>query len=173
MKKERKQAPTQLFLRTTGGMGISLEGSVDVDALPDDLARQVATELTPRKLSRVVRRKAVTFVPGQQEYEIALATGEDGELKRYAFTDQQADPELLDLLDELTATIIQAKMRARRTRRQPKREEQGKRESREKTPSPTFSNEGITDPATPLRDIAEPIMEEKAEDDALMRASEG
>ena len=113
----KKNYPRQLHLRTTGGMGITLEGSVDIDALPDNLATQIQTELTPRKLSRVARRKSVSFAPGQQEYEITLITGDKREPKRYAFTDQQADPELLDLMDELTSIIIEEKIRARRARR--------------------------------------------------------
>lgn len=113
----KKNYPQQLHLRTTGGMGITLEGSVNIDALPENLATQIQAELTPRKLSRVARRKSVSFAPGQQEYEVTLITGDKGEPKRYAFTDQQADPELLDLMDELTSIIIEEKIRARRAQK--------------------------------------------------------
>ena len=115
---ENEKRPTQLFLRTTGGMGITLEGSVDIESLPDDLARQVETKLTPKRLSRVARRKAAFYMPGQQEYEIIIPAGAQKSPKRYAFTDLQADPELLDLLDELTSIIIQEKIRVRRAQRQ-------------------------------------------------------
>jgi hypothetical protein len=162
----------QLHLRTTGGMGITLEGSMDIESLPDELARQVATELTPRKLSRVARRKAVSFAPGQQEYEITLVTAAKGEPKRYAFTDQQADPELLDLLDELTAAMIREKMRARRTRQQQKRQ-QGEKEIRQETPTTISPEEGISNPAATFIDIAESGLEENEENDALASASLG
>ncbi len=116
--KENEKRPTQLFMRTTGGMGVTLEGSVDIESLPDDLARQIEANLTPTKLSRVARRKTALYMPGQQEYEITIPAGAQKSPKRYAFTDQQADPELLDLLDELTSIIIQEKIRARRARQQ-------------------------------------------------------
>ena len=103
-----------LHLRTSGGMGIMLEGTIDVEALPDDLAQAVANELTPTRLSRVARRRAAAFAPGQQEYEVTLLSGVHQEPKRYTFTDQQADPELLDLMDELTAIIIRDRMQARK-----------------------------------------------------------
>ena len=103
----------KLHLRTTGGMGISLEGTIDLEALPRDTARDVESELTPTKLSRVARRKMTAFAPGQQEYEVTLFTGVRAEPRRYTFTDQQADPELLDLMDELTSIIIRQKMQAR------------------------------------------------------------
>ena len=115
--KTKEKRLKQLHLRTTGGMGVTLEGSVDIDALPGDLARQIEAELTPTKLSRVARRKAVSFAPGQQEYEVTLFADAKQEPKRYAFTDQQADPELLDLLDELTTIIIKEKIQARRARK--------------------------------------------------------
>ena len=166
--KGKKKALSQLFLRTTGGMGISLEGRVDIDTLPDDLARQVETELTPRKLSRVARRKAASFVPGQQEYEIALVTEDDRELKRYAFTDQQADPALLDLLDEIAAAIIQEKMRTRRARRQtPEPEEVGGSHALA-TPIPAEST--FPDAGTALVDIAEPPLNAEDEHDGLAEA---
>ena len=110
-----KQKLEKLHLRTTGGMGITLEGCVDIASLPEDLARQIGDELTPTKLSRVARRqKGISFGPGQQQYEVTLFTGARGSPRRYAFSDQQADPELLDLLDELTAIIIEEKIRAKR-----------------------------------------------------------
>jgi len=115
--KMKKKRPQQLHVRTTGGMGITLEGSLDVETLPDDLVRQIETELTPRKLSHVVRRKPISFMPGQQEYEVTLLTSAKKIPKRYAFTDQQADPELLDLIDELMAIIIEEKFRARRAKK--------------------------------------------------------
>jgi hypothetical protein len=115
----RRKQTKRLHLRTTGGMGIALEGNIDLDALPDELAHDVHIKLTPRKLSYVVRRKSATFMPGQQEYEITLFTGAKGDPKRYAFTDQQADPELLDLLDELTSIIIAEKVRARKAAKEP------------------------------------------------------
>ena len=117
----KSKRPQQLYLRTTGGMGISLEGRIDPADLPDDLAEKVQSNLTPRKLSYVVRRKATAFMPGQQEYEVTLFSGAKSEPKRYAFNDQQADPELLDLLDELTSIIIEEKMRRRRAGLKPDR----------------------------------------------------
>jgi len=110
----RRRQMKQLHLRTTGGMGIALEGSLDLDDLPEDLAEEVRERLTPRRLSYVVRRKSPSFMPGQQEYEVTIYTTARGGPKKYAFTDQQADPELLDLLDELTSIIISKKMRAKK-----------------------------------------------------------
>ncbi len=109
-----KKQSRQVHLRVTGGMGITLEGAIDTATLPEDLARTVETELTPTRLSRVARRRAASFLPGQQEYEVTLLSGVRGSPKRYTFTDQQADPDLLDLMDELTSVIIRERMAARK-----------------------------------------------------------
>jgi hypothetical protein len=108
----------RFHIRVSGGMGITLEGTIDSETLPDDLAQTVETELTPTRLSRVARRRATSFAPGQQEYEVTLLSGVRGSPRRYTFTDQQADPELLDLMDELAAFIIRDRMKARKAARE-------------------------------------------------------
>ncbi len=162
----------QLHLRTTGGMGIVLEGNVAIEALPEELARQVQTKLTPTNLSRVARRKAPSFAPGQQEYEVTLFAGEKSEPRRYAFTDQQADPELLDLLDEITSIIIEEKMRTRRARRQQAAEPKEVNVSQE-PPSLIPTAETLPDAGTALHDMDDPVPEKHEENEALPRASQG
>ena len=154
--KDNARRPTQIFMRTTGGMGITLEGCVDIESLPDDLARQIKTHLTPAKLARAAMRKAAFYMPGQQEYEITLPSDAGKSSKRYAFTDQQAEPELLDLLDELTAIIIQEKIRARRAQRQQQEIMPAEKEQVERPTAPAPRKE-------PLPPIKAPITDENRE----------
>jgi hypothetical protein len=105
----------RIYLRTSGGMGIPIEGVIEVDALPPRLAREVKSALSPHKLSRAARQGPPAFTPDQIAYEITLVgEPETSEAQHFTILESQADDELLEVLDELTTVILEEKMRARK-----------------------------------------------------------
>ena len=106
----------QIYLRTSGGMGIPIEGEVEIDALPQDLARRVQSVLAPQRLDRIAKRPR-SSIPDQIAYELVLPSEQRPEPRVYAFEESQADDDVLDVLDELTARIVEAKFRARKEAR--------------------------------------------------------
>lgn len=110
------KAIKQIHLRVSGGMGIPIEGSIDVDALPPELARHVQKTLSPRRLARLARRPRASLMTDQITYEITLPDDRQDAIS-YTILESQADDDLLEVLDELTARIIEAKMRERRAAR--------------------------------------------------------
>ncbi|RUA16849.1 MAG: hypothetical protein DSY55_03295 [Clostridia bacterium] len=108
---------TRLFLRTSGGMGVEIEGKVTLDDLPEALLEQVQTLLHPKTLSRSIRTqgrlRSATY-PDQMNYDLIVQTGAK-KTKRYQFTEDQATPELLDILDELISFMIDQKLNARKS----------------------------------------------------------
>ena len=112
-----------IYLRTSGGMGIPIEGAIDVDALPAELARQVRKTLSSHQLARAAQRSPSPFIADQIAYEIIVPDEQRGEPVAYTIHESQADDALLEVLDELTVRIIQEKMRARRARSKENAEE--------------------------------------------------
>lgn len=108
---------TRLFLRTSGGMGVEIQGNVTLDDLPEALSEQVQTVLHPKSLSRSIRtqgRPRSAVYPDQMNYDLIVQTGAK-KTKRYQFTEDQATPELLDILDELISFMIDQKLDARKS----------------------------------------------------------
>ena len=107
---------TRLFLRTSGGMGVEMQGAVSLDDLPEPLAAQLQTALHPKMLSRMVRsrnRLPVASYPDQMAYDLIVQAGSK-KTKRYRFTEEDADPELLDLLDELISIMVDQQLERRK-----------------------------------------------------------
>ncbi len=104
----------RIHLRTSGGIGIPLEGTVDVDALSPTLARRVQKALNPKQLARIARRPKAPLMTDQIAYEVILSDAQH-QTTSYTVLESQADEELLELLDELMAQIIEAKRQARKS----------------------------------------------------------
>jgi hypothetical protein len=103
----------KIFLRTTTGQGITLEGQLDTADLPEDLADRMAKILSSRRLSKVAKAPAPRAMVDMQQYELTLLPKTSrSKPKRFQFSDAVAGEELIELLDELTHEITLQKVRA-------------------------------------------------------------
>ena len=103
----------KIFLRTTTGQGITLEGQLDTADLPEDLAGRVAKILKPRRLSTVAKAPAPRAMVDMQQYELTLLPKTSrSKPKKFQFSDAVAGEELIELMDELTHEITLQKVRA-------------------------------------------------------------
>ena len=103
----------KIFLRTTTGQGIMLEGQLDTADLPDDLGDRIEKILRPRRLSAVAKAPVPRAMVDMQHYELTLLPKSSrGKPRKFEFSDAVAGDDLVELLDELTHEITLRKMRA-------------------------------------------------------------
>ena len=103
----------KIFLRTTTGQGITLEGQLDTADLPEDLGARIEKILRPRRLSTVAQAPAPRSMVDMQHYELTLLPKSSrGKPKKFQFSDAAAGEDLIELLDELTYEITLQKVRA-------------------------------------------------------------
>jgi len=86
-----------LFIRFSGGMGVSYQGSVDLATLPDDLLQEVQTELSEKNLAKVNKIKRDPFAADSVIYEIQYDNS--GEI--FIIDESQTSDEILELIDNL------------------------------------------------------------------------
>lgn len=91
-----------LTLKYSGGLGVSYQGSVDVDTLPAALRAEVDAVLSDDHLSSLARRPRDDVAVDTVTYEIGLGAG--GGI--YRFDESQADAAVLDLIDELRPHLV-------------------------------------------------------------------
>lgn len=97
----------KVYLRITGGpIPYGLSGQIDMADLPDELAQRVATSLQPESMEKAISADRELPLPDEQVYELVVMdpSGEEDQA-RYVFADSQAEPELIDLVDELRLAI--------------------------------------------------------------------
>ena len=103
----------KIFLRTTTGQGIMLEGQLDTADLPEDLGDRIEKILRPRRLSAVAQAPVRRSMADVQHYELTLLPRTSrGKPRRFEFSDAAAGDDLVELLDELTHEITLQKVRA-------------------------------------------------------------
>ena len=103
----------KIFLRTTTGQGITLEGQLDTADLPQDLGNRIEKILRPRRLSAVAQAPVRRSMADMQHYELTLLPRTSrGKPRRFEFSDAAAGDDLVELLDELTHEITLQKVRA-------------------------------------------------------------
>jgi hypothetical protein len=103
----------KIFLRTTTGQGITLEGQLDTADLPEDLGDRIEKILRPRRLSAVAQAPVRRSMADVQHYELTLLPRTSrGKPRRFEFSDAAAGDDLVELLDELTHEITLQKVRA-------------------------------------------------------------
>jgi hypothetical protein len=103
----------RIFLRTTTGQGIPLEGQLDTADLPGDLGERVEKILRPRRLSAVAQAPVPRSMVDMQHYELTLLPRSSrGRPRKFEFSDAVAGDDLVELLDELTYQITLQKVRA-------------------------------------------------------------
>jgi hypothetical protein len=103
----------KIFLRTTTGQGITLEGQLDTADLPEDLGDRIEKILRPRRLSAVAQAPERRSMADMQHYELTLLPRTSrGKPRRFEFSDAAAGDDLVELLDELTHEITLQKVRA-------------------------------------------------------------
>jgi hypothetical protein len=91
-----------LTLKYSGGLGVSYQGSVDVDTLPAALRAGVDAVLSDEHLSSLARRPRDGAAVDTVTYEIGLGAGGG----TYRFDESQADAAVLDLIDELRPHLV-------------------------------------------------------------------
>jgi|SwirhirootsSR3_FD_contig_101_1003326_length_2350_multi_3_in_0_out_0_2 hypothetical protein len=97
----------KLSLKTSGGIGnIQLQGQIDTDELPSDLAERVRTVLTPEHLA-AAHSAVMGPVADAMQYEIGLFL--DGGLQTFQIDDVHAPPGVLDIVQELVQRVIDQK----------------------------------------------------------------
>lgn len=97
----------KVYLRITGGpIPYGLSGQIDMADLPDELAQRVATSLQPESMEKAISADRELPLPDEQVYELVVMdpSGKEDQA-RYVFADSQAEPELIDLVDELRLAI--------------------------------------------------------------------
>jgi hypothetical protein len=103
----------KIFLRTTTGQGITLEGQLDTADLPEDLAGRMVKILQPRRLSTVAKAPVPHAMVDMQQYELTLLPKSSrSKPKKFRFSDAGAGEDLVELMDELTHEITLQKVRA-------------------------------------------------------------
>jgi hypothetical protein len=103
----------KIFLRTTTGQGITLEGQLDTADLPENLGDRIEKILRPRRLSAVAQAPERRSMADMQHYELTLLPRTSrGKPRRFEFSDAAAGDDLVELLDELTHEITLQKVRA-------------------------------------------------------------
>lgn len=86
-----------LFIKFSGGMGVSYQGSVDLSALPSGLYETVRTELSEKNLSKISRKKKNQFTTNSVTYELQY----ENSGQPFTIDESQASDELLELIDSL------------------------------------------------------------------------
>jgi len=86
-----------LFIKFSGGMGVSYQGSVDLSALPDDLLQEVQTELSEKNLAKINTVKRDPFAADSIIYEIQY----DKSGKKFIIDESQTSDNILELIDNL------------------------------------------------------------------------
>ena len=103
----------KIFLRTTTGQGITLEGQLDTADLPDDLGSRIEKLLRPRRLAAVAKAPVPRSMVDMQQYELTLLPKSSrGKPRKFEFSDAVAGDDLVELMDELTHEITLQKVRA-------------------------------------------------------------
>ena len=96
----------KLFIRTTGGMGITLQGNIDTTDVPEDLARRAETLLDAKTLEKAAASRPDPRLADGQAYELVVYPEARGRPPRqYRFTETEDHIDLAQLLDDLMREI--------------------------------------------------------------------
>ena len=103
----------QIHLKCTGGQGITLEGKLDTKDLSDDLAVRAKKILSAKNLKKTAKAPKNTFMVDAQHYELTIIPegAQKGAPARFQFDESQADPDILELMDELLHLITIQKLK--------------------------------------------------------------
>ena len=101
-----------ISLNITGGMGITINGSLGIEELPKDTAAIARSVLNAKALAATEKRRGNPLQTEVQIYRLGLSDETTG-TRVFKFDETQCTPELLDILDELTATLKRKLIAAR------------------------------------------------------------
>ena len=94
----------RIYLQITGGMGITLDGTLELSELPRDIAVKAESMLDPKMLERVAAGPVNHLQTEVQCYRLGLL--KDGEyLTVFDFNETQCTPEFLDVLGDLVSAL--------------------------------------------------------------------
>ena len=97
----------KLFLRSSGGIAnIQIQGEIDTDDLPPDIAKRVEDLLNPSKLKNKAGPENPYFADGQQ-ISVRIQSEEDS--VQLELDESTANPELFALCRELMGIIVRRK----------------------------------------------------------------
>ncbi len=118
----------KIHLTITGGMGLTLTGSLDVADLPDELAEKAESLLTPERLTAATLAQSSPYAVGMREFEVTISSEHDGtckeeqreenEVQHYRFVEADENIEIVDLLDELMREIVTYKQKMGKAQRE-------------------------------------------------------
>ncbi len=100
----------KLRLRSSGGLGaVDVDGQIDTADLPEELARRIEEHLTAENLSTTSVSRSLPM-PDARQYELYfLPEDVDGEVATHVVDDMCPVGEVLDVIDDLMAHLIERK----------------------------------------------------------------
>ena len=94
----------KIHLHVSGGMGIVLDGTLDIAELPQGIARRIRKMLVPEKLTCVVNSLEHPFRTEVQCFRLGIVR--EGKCSEaFEFSESQCSPELLNLMQELVSAL--------------------------------------------------------------------
>lgn len=97
----------KLSVKTSGGIGnIQLQGQLDTNELPDDLAERVHKVLSPARLESARSAEGVP-VPDMIQYEIRLFLGSG--VQKFEIDDVNAPADVIGVVEELVQEVVRRK----------------------------------------------------------------
>ena len=100
----------KIHLQITGGMGLTLRGTLESADLPCEATERVVALLTPENLRTAALSQPTPNAVDMREFEVTIAPDGDAssaeETNRYHFTESDDNIDVVDLLDELMREIV-------------------------------------------------------------------
>jgi hypothetical protein len=97
----------KLSVKTSGGIGnIQLQGQLDTNELPNELAERVHRVLSPARLESTRSTEAVP-IPDMMQYEIRLFLGSG--VQKFEIDEGNAPADVIDVVEELVQEVIRRK----------------------------------------------------------------
>jgi hypothetical protein len=97
----------KLSVKTSGGIGnIQLQGQLDTNELPSDLAERVHKVLSPARLESFRSTEGIP-VPDMIQYEIMLFLGSG--VQKFEIDEANAPADVIDVVEELVQEVVRRK----------------------------------------------------------------
>ena len=87
-----------LFIKYSGGMGVSYRGNIDLSRLPGDLCKTLRSEISERNLSKRNKEDKGLLATNSIIYELQYENSD----QVFTIDESEASDELLELIDSLT-----------------------------------------------------------------------
>ena len=100
----------KLFVKRSGGFANvgPIQGELDTEELPPDLAEKVNRFIKPTVLA--TRGKTSPLMVDGQQISVGFRSSDDGTYQEYEIDESCANPELLDLCNELVNEMVRNRL---------------------------------------------------------------